>query len=413
MSYSSSTNPAPPDAEIDELCNLIASQLTPLSKRNEYAPRNSILAMFPQADTSNMDMTKALQHTSINLPESSAMPGPRLPLELLLMVAQHMKDATGDVQYRDLNSFLRVNSVLHECLNPVLWRSATKKTETTARVLTYLINTNNVSGLAFFLELGADVNTPLSPWWQMYARGRTYPNPVPLIVVAHLDNVSMARLLLEHGAKVVPHSTEHGAASSCSAMHSASSAEMVQLLLDHGADINQTDGYPHLHTPLHYNIVRKNFHAMRVLLEKGAEIEAWGLLVAAAVSKEALKVLFEHGADPATGGAYGETPLHVAAGVGKIDIVRFLLERWPDSIRAKDNKGETPLHYAARRGRVKVVRLLVGLWPEGRQEKDDRGWTPLMRFAEKKYHVVDGATWDEMFALLELPRRKRRISDCN
>jgi ankyrin repeat protein len=60
--------------------------------------------------------------------------------------------------------------------------------------------------------------------------------PTSLKVAADLDNVPMARLLLEHGANVVQCNELDCA--TYSAIHAARSAEMVQLFLDYHADTN-------------------------------------------------------------------------------------------------------------------------------------------------------------------------------
>lgn len=56
------------------------------------------------------------------------------------------------------------------------------------------------------------------------------------------------------------------------------------------------------------------------------------------------------------------TPLHVAAGHNRADIVKFLLEwQGPDKveIEAKNMYGETPLHMAAKNGCNETARMLL------------------------------------------------------
>ncbi|XP_010532858.1 PREDICTED: uncharacterized protein LOC104808764 [Tarenaya hassleriana] len=73
------------------------------------------------------------------------------------------------------------------------------------------------------------------------------------------------------------------------------------------------------------------------------------------------------------------TPLHVSAGNGKVDIVKYLLE-WTGSekveMEAKNSYGETPLHMAAKNGCNEAAKLLLdhGAFIEA---KASNGMTPL------------------------------------
>mgnify|MGYP000235762533 FL=1 len=65
------------------------------------------------------------------------------------------------------------------------------------------------------------------------------------------------------------------------------------------------------------------------------------------------------GADVNEENSIGYTPLHYAAGVGRIDIVELLIEHGAN-INATDssNKGATPLDYAHWKGQMEVVEVL-------------------------------------------------------
>jgi hypothetical protein len=132
---------------------------------------------------------------------------PELPLELLLMIAHHIRDEHGGLRYGDFNSFLQVNRILHACLNRKLWQEAGQHSADTQRVLTHLIVTNNLAGLSFFLSLGADVEARLPAFDIIGLDGdgfgpdhRSWILPA-LLVAADEDNAPLARLLLENGAK--------------------------------------------------------------------------------------------------------------------------------------------------------------------------------------------------------------------
>jgi hypothetical protein len=67
------------------------------------------------------------------------MPPPEIPLELLLMIAHHIRDDQGELRYGDFNSFLQVNRALHACLNRMLWKEVAEHGASVQRVFTHLM----------------------------------------------------------------------------------------------------------------------------------------------------------------------------------------------------------------------------------------------------------------------------------
>jgi ankyrin repeat protein len=272
------------------------------------------------------------------------MPPPDFPLELLLMIAHHIRDDDGELRYDDFNSFLQVNRALYACLNRILWEKARMHEVQTRRVFAHLIKTNNLAGLEFFLELGADVEVRLPNFEFTDADGILWAIEATLLIIAAaLDNVPLARLLLEKGAKV-QYFDEYGG--TFSPMHAARSAEMVQLLLDHNADPDLRDS--RLFTPLYRYVERGVIAALRAILQHGAEVTGRDpfprpLHFAAQRNLDAVHLLLEHGADVEQRDYDLNTPLHAAAKAGKTDVVRFLMERWPQGKEALNRDGKTPL----------------------------------------------------------------------
>jgi ankyrin repeat protein len=87
---------------------------------------------------------------------------------------------------------------------------------------------------------------------------------------------------------------------------------------------------------------------MRTILQHGAEVNRIGdyenpLHEAAWRNLDTVKLLLEHGADIERRDLEGNTALHWAAAQGKSDVVRFLVEKWPEGKKALTNKGMTPL----------------------------------------------------------------------
>ena len=95
--------------------------------------------------------------------------------------------------------------------------------------------------------------------------------------------------------------------------------------------------------------------------------------------EEVVQLLLDRGADPNKASEDGCTPLHRAAWRGDKDVVQLLLDGGADPNKA-DEHGWTPLHCAARHSRKDVVRLLLkrGADPN---KKDEDGETPLYKAA--------------------------------
>jgi hypothetical protein len=112
--------------------------------------------------------------------------------------------------------------------------------------------------------------------------------------------------------------------------------EEAERLIAEGADVNAKDGYGSI--PLHFAVEQGNLDVARLLLDRGANVNA------------------KSGA-PLAGPITGRTPLHIAVAQGNFEITRLLLDRGAD-INAKDGRGSTPLSLATGGGNGKIIRLL-------------------------------------------------------
>jgi ankyrin repeat protein len=290
----------------------------------------------------------------------------------------------------------------------MLWKEAAKNELGTQRALTHFIKTNNLAGLALFLELGANVEARLPAFDMSHLNDsrrrydRSEFEPIPLLIVVDLDHVLLAHLLLEKGAEV--EYFDGNGEGKFSPLHAAHSTEMVQLLLDYNADPEHED--ENAYGPLDWYVMRDNIEPMRVILEHGADPNKDSshfppIYKAVKSSLAAVKLLVEYGARVDKEGVPGNTPLLWAAVMGKTDVVKFLLERWPEGARKECSRQGTPLHMAARLGHIEVVRLLVEIWPEGKEAVNSRGKTPLSWLVNREHPSRE---WigkrDQMIALL-------------
>ncbi|MBA8755757.1 hypothetical protein HCR15_01075 [Wolbachia pipientis] len=95
---------------------------------------------------------------------------------------------------------------------------------------------------------------------------------------------------------------------------------------------------------------------------------------------------------------HGQTPLHIAARSGSLNIVKYLINKSAD-INAKDKYDNTPLHLAADTGEFDIVKYLI-IKGNNINAEGERGWTPLhiaakngelnmVEYLVKKYANID------------------------
>lgn len=86
-----------------------------------------------------------------------------------------------------------------------------------------------------------------------------------------------------------------------------------------------------------------------------------------------------------TESAFRRIPLHIAlkSRVSE-EVIRFLIQSYPDGVRRKDLLGRVPLHYAISNSLpLNIVRYLIDACPELITATDIKGWTPLHVAANK------------------------------
>jgi ankyrin repeat protein len=177
-------------------------------------------------------------------------------------------------------------------------------------------------------------------------------------------------------------------------LHPAASAGQVTtatLLVDHGADIEVTDGAGR--TPLSWAAEDGHEAVVKLLFDHSANIEATDvagrtpLSLAADMGHEAVvKVLLDHSANIEATDEAGRTPLSLAADVGHEAVVKILLDHSANT-EATDATGQTPLSLAAKRGHEAIVKLLLD-YGANIEATDWAGQTPLGLAADRGHKAV-------------------------
>jgi ankyrin repeat protein len=204
----------------------------------------------------------------------------------------------------------------------------------------------------------------------------------PLHLAVRFGNTDVAKLLIAKGADMYAETNQAMTPMLFSVLHNH--PEIEKLLLSKGAqldifsesmrgDTNRVAGYlksnPNLvnakrgqFTPLHWAAYNGHLDVTKVLLAKGADVNAnfehapplyW------AVRKDhidMMKLFIAEGADVNVKNSHGRTVLHGAVTAGAVEM---LIDKGAD-VNAKDKQGATPLHMIASRWAHKgVLKLLI------------------------------------------------------
>lgn len=143
------------------------------------------------------------------------------------------------------------------------------------------------------------------------------------------------------------------------------SEDMLKFCFDKIVDVNEKDKVWGGAKPIEKAIRFGNLNAVKVLLERGVELEEknkYGstplLLALLEGRKEIMEYLVEKGANVNACNRYGESALHIALYKKDKEIVKWLLDKGAD-VEGRSEFYITPLMYAIDKDNDEIVRLLI------------------------------------------------------
>jgi ankyrin repeat protein/rubrerythrin len=179
---------------------------------------------------------------------------------------------------------------------------------------------------------------------------------------AEMGNTKLIPPLLQKGANINARSEKHRRTPLMLAAFGGH-VDTVRLLLEKGADVNAKEAV--VGTALTDASNAGRLEVVRLLLEKGADVNAKNkdggtALTAASCTGhlEVVRLLLEKGADVNAKEEFVGTALMMGSFHGHLEVVRLLLEKGAD-VNAKNKDGGTALTDASSEGRLQVVRLLL------------------------------------------------------
>jgi len=284
----------------------------------------------------------------------------------------------------------------------------------TSTPLWHAVYSGKIEVVKLFVEAGADVNAgqwpplcqalyekkmAIAEYLINHGANVNYPEDWGPLQEAACYSIEMVKLLVAKGANV-----NGGRQPTIHAGIRSGYREIVEFLIQHGADVNAKDQWGRGYTPLQRAAIRGKPELVKLLLEAGADISfknnkgQTALHVSLDIrnsdypqyqqSKDAVELLLSKGPDVNLKDKDGRTPLHLAVESVDADIVKLLLDKGADVNTKDDESGFTALHHAARFGNRNTAELLIARGADI-NAKDKQGHTPLQVAVNHDYKVAE------------------------
>jgi ankyrin repeat protein len=247
--------------------------------------------------------------------------------------------------------------------------------------------------------------TPAQVMAHLKARGALIDMPT----ACHTGDIERVRELLRQDPTLANTLGDHegyypGAGSPLSNAAAVGRMDIVQLLLDHGADPNlREEQFAPKGRALYSAVYHGHFEIAKLLLERGAfpnpPVESSGNALWISrewrPDKRMEELLLSYGASPEQERPKDQwssehnwlriSPLHVAARDGDVKKARKLLDAGADLTARDDHIRSTPLAWAAKFGQLKMVKFLLRRGAP-KSLPDDPPWATPRAWAHRRGH---------------------------
>jgi ankyrin repeat protein/uncharacterized protein YecT (DUF1311 family) len=249
---------------------------------------------------------------------------------------------------------------------------------------------------------GVGTKDPLPLDRMLVARGMDFRDPGsghsnPLTCAVSANRIDLIDFLLDHGANISSPNWDGSVP-----IFFASTREVIEDLLSHGATLDQTgeqvqeDGslkpVPQM-TPLSTAIQSSQWERAALMISMGADVHAQGGLfltdVAVRGPVDIVTTLLDHGVDVNARGTSGETALLAAVRARRRDRVQLLLDRGADA-NVRGRMGQTTLHLAVEADDADMVLLLLARGAD-RSISNGEGITPMIQARTTEMRQLLGA----------------------
>ena len=178
----------------------------------------------------------------------------------------------------------------------------------------------------------------------------------PILLAVEFGYVEIVDLLIEHEVELETEDEDGFTALIFSAEKNY--PEILQTLLENGADIDAEDKAQR--TALDWSIIMQSTEAEDILKEKGAPSGAEKSFIAAIQTNniDMVNALIEQGADINEPAYTSKAPIHYASHSRNIDILKLLISKGAD-LEAETELGVTPLGYAVGLNQPENCRVLL------------------------------------------------------